>query len=80
MFVCILVTLMFTLFLPCNCWHVGNVGPAGAVGGVSLPLELILSHEVLGRLVSLNGGALDDGAKVEELLVGVGHEVVDVGR
>ena len=72
--------LMSLVFAPVNCRHVGNIGPAGAVGGVRIPLKLILSHKVLRRNVPLDGGALDDGAKVEELTVSVGHEVAEVGR
>ena len=35
---------------------------------------------MLRRYVSLNRGSLDDGAKIKEFLVGVGYEVIEVGR
>ena len=66
--------------LLCNCWHICNIRPSGAVGGVRFSSELILCHEMLRRYVSLNRGSLDDGAKIKEFLVGVGYEVIEVGR
>ena len=35
---------------------------------------------MLRRYVSLNRGSLDDGAEIKEFLVGVGYEVIEVGR